>query len=80
MDWYKKRKGQTHYPVPGNFTAGKRAGQKHRELRRFYICMHQCRGRLAVDGNQGWESRIKLPVSTRRYIRASALKSPVYLL
>jgi hypothetical protein len=27
MDWYKRRKGHTHYPVPGNFTVGKRVSQ-----------------------------------------------------
>jgi hypothetical protein len=95
MDWHKRRKDHTHYPVPGNFTVGKRAGQKHRELARFYTvfacsfflesafvtrCMYASMQwtHVAVDGNQGCESRTKLPVSTKPYIPACALKLPVF--
>ena len=52
-DWHKKEKGDTHYPVPGNFTVGKRAS-RHRELTVFYIWTLQMQWiKVAVDGKPG---------------------------
>ena len=79
MDWHKQRKGQTHYPVPDNFTVGRRAGQKTSEVTKvLYLRTSMQWTLVAVDENQGCESRIKLPVSTGLYIMACALKLPVY--
>ena len=52
-----------------NFTVGKKAGQKTSGVNKvLYLHSSMSWTLVAVDGNQGCESRVKLPVSTRLYI------------
>jgi hypothetical protein len=72
MDRYKRRKGHTHYPVPGSFSVSKGARKKLREsgvymVLRLYAST-QWTHRWQLMRNHGYESRIKFPVSTRLYI------------
>ncbi len=85
MDWHKRRKEHTHYPVPGNFTVGRTSGV---DKVLYFNCPHHCGinavdtgHHVAVDGKISDDLRIKLPASARLYIpsiRACALKLPVY--
>jgi hypothetical protein len=73
MDWCKGRKGDTHYPVPGNFTVGKRAGKNIGSQRGFiYARINavplQLWTQAAVDGIQGCDSKINSSVDTRLHI------------
>ena len=71
IDLYKRRKGDTHYPVPGNFTSAK-------ELDKTSGVPKLTKVSYLRALKSGCGSRIKFAASTGLYNKACALKSLVY--
>jgi hypothetical protein len=80
MDLYERRKGHTHYPVPGSFSVSKRARKNTGSLQGFMFALFaliNAADRWRLMGNQGCDARIKLPVSTRLYITTTVTSGHV---
>jgi hypothetical protein len=50
MDWYRRRKGNAHYPVPGNFKGAKELDKTPGADEVFYLHASMLWTQVAVDG------------------------------